>query len=438
MGGSVPDERVCVLIVGISAFYHDAACCAIKDGHIVAAAEEERFSRVKHDPRLPRLAFSWCLEQAGATIGDVDCIAFYEQPKLKLARQLWASLPTLAAPTPGTLFRYDGDRARRDIRRVLGYDGELCFYDHHQSHAASAYFPSGYDEAALLTVDGVGEWDTMSYGWASDVTLNLLKRVPYPHSIGLLYSAITSYLGFDVNDGEYKVMGLAPYGSATQADRLRSLIRFLPDGQLELDTTYFQFADPSRPMYMPALTELLGIPPRNGEPLAQHHSDLAASIQLVTEELILAAAEHLHGLTGAKSLCLAGGVALNCVANRRLQAESSFSQIYVQPAAGDAGCAVGAACLAYVERTGERPCPPGHTYLGPAQTSRDVLLALEGSSLHAHDYRNRLDDLLGATAERLAAGGVVGWLHGPMELDCGHWEAARSLPTRGAPMFVIA
>ncbi len=403
-------------IVGVSAFFHESACCLLRDGRLAAAAEEERFSRVKHDPRLPVSAFRWCLAEGGIGPGEIDCLAFYELPVEKLARQLWAGVP---ADAPADLPWLDPRRAERQLREGLGYDGPLRCYPHHASHAASAFLYSGFDEAAVLTVDGVGEWATTTYGHGRGNRLDAFEQVEFPHSLGLLYSTLTSYLGFQVNDGEYKVMGLAPYGRPRHVEVLGRLIEPGPGGQFRLDLRYFDFVR-GRRMDAPALAELLGEPRRRpGEPLTEFHRDVARSLQVVLEEMLLEKVRYLYARTGAAALCMAGGVALNCVANGRILREGPFARLFVQPAAGDAGGCLGAAALAWAELSGSagaRPAPLADVFLGPRWSAEEVAGVIAAAGLPARDFRGREAELLAAVAERIARRQVVGWLHGPMEL----------------------
>ena len=413
-------------VVGVSAFFHESACCLIQDGRLVAAAEEERFSRVKHDPRLPAAAFRWCLAAGGIGPHQVDCLAYYELPREKLARQLWAGVP---ADSPADLPWLDPRRPERALREGLGYEGPLRAYPHHASHAASAFLFSGFAEAAVLTVDGVGEWATTTYGHGRGNRVTAFEQVEFPHSLGLFYSTLTAYLGFRVNDGEYKVMGLAPYGRPRFAGALRQVIEPLPGGQFRLDLRYFDFVR-GRRMDSPALAELLGAPARRpGEPLADHHCDVASSLQAVIEELLLDKVRYLHARTGAADLCMAGGVALNCVANGRIRREGPFARLFVQPAAGDAGGCLGAAALAYAELSGDagdgsgagtergwRPQPLRHVFLGPRWSAGEIAELLAAAELPAADFRGREAELLAAVAERLERRQIVGWFHGPLEL----------------------
>ncbi len=400
-------------VAGVSAFTHGSACCLLRDGRLVAAAEEERFSRVKHDPRLPVAAFRWCLAAGGIGPGDLGCVAYFERPLTKLARQLWAGPP---AGGDRDLAWLDPGRPERAIREGLGCGGPIRFYDHHRSHAASAFLYSGFSEAAILTVDGVGEWATTAYGRGAGSAIELLDEVRFPHSLGLLYSAVTSYLGFSVNDGEPKVMGLAPYGRPAYRDEMRSLLASEPGGGFALDLRYFDFVG-GRRMFSPALCDLLGRPPRRrGDPIEPFHQDVARSLQELLEEVLLEKAWWLHERTGSRALCLAGGVALNAVANGRIRREGPFETLFVQPAAGDAGGCLGAAALAWVELTGSVPEPLRHVFLGPRWSGDEVARLLAPTGLPALDFRGREADLVAAVADRLAAGRIVGWFHGAMEL----------------------
>ncbi|HTQ79343.1 MAG TPA: carbamoyltransferase N-terminal domain-containing protein, partial [Thermoanaerobaculia bacterium] len=345
-------------ILGLSAFYHESTCCLLQDGRLVAAASEERFSRRKHDPGLPVEAFRFCLRAGGIDIVDLDALAYYERPVDKLSRQLWAGVPADSSPDLAWL---DPGQPERALRERLGFTGPILTYPHHLSHAASAFFYSGFPEAAVLTVDGVGEWATTTYGrgdlGAAEV-LDIFEEVRFPHSLGLLYAALTAYLGFRVNSGEYKVMGLAPYGEPRHLDRLRRLLQPGPQGSFTLDLRYFDFVR-GRRMYSEGLCDLLGSPAREpGGEITAFHQDVARSLQALLEEVLLDKARYLHQRTGSRHLCLAGGVALNCVANARILREGPFEHLFIPPAAGDAGGALGAAALA------QRALDGGKTRLG--------------------------------------------------------------------------
>ncbi len=411
-------------ILGISAFYHDSACCLLREGTLVAAAAEERFSRLKHDAGLPVRAFRYCLEAAGLDLVDLDAVAYYESPVKKLARQLWSGQAKVGAVDLPWL---DALRPERAIRERLGWDGELLSFDHHASHAASAYYYSGFDEAAVLTVDGVGEWASTTYSRGEGAKLELFEQVDFPHSLGLLYSAITAYLGFRVNSGEYKVMGLAPYGEPRYLDAMDRLLFAGPEGQFELDMEFFDFLAGER-MVSDRLGELFGHPARIAEgPIESHHQDIARSLQVTLERLLLAKVGYLARVTGSRQLCMAGGVALNCVANGRIRRQGPFAEVFVQPAAGDSGGCLGAAALAHVELTGERPATgmgapddprhgaQCHVSLGPSWSAQEVCRLLDSTGLARVDYPGREAELVEAVARRLADGQVVGWFQGRME-----------------------
>jgi carbamoyltransferase len=404
------------VIVGLAAHFHDAACCLLVGGTLVAAAQEERFTRVKHDPSLPRNAFRWCLARGGMTIADIDCLAWYEDPVAKLDRQLWMGLPYVPPSGAQFLFRLDAARPEREIRELLGWDGRIEFVAHHLAHAASAYDFSGFPDAAVLTVDAVGEWTTMSYGRGRGADLDLFEEVRFPHSLGLFYSAITAYLGFDVNDAEYKVMGLAPYGRPRYVDQVRTLIEELPGGQFRLNLSYFDFLTGTR-MFSDELCRLFGSAPRRPETEVDDFTrDVARSTQVVLEEILLDKARWLHERVRAPRLCMAGGVALNCVAIGRLLREGPFEEIFVQPAASDAGAALGAATVAHRRLTGWAPPAKrlSHVFLGPAYSADDVAALFRGSNARTRSYMND-EELVEHVAERLADGRVIGWFNGAME-----------------------
>jgi carbamoyltransferase len=404
-----------VNVLGISAFYHESACCLLRDGRLVAAAEEERFSRIKHDPGLPVRAARFCLAAGGLDLLDLDAIAYYELPVEKLARQLWAGVPAGASPDLAWL---DPAQPERALRERLGWDGPLLCFPHHLCHAASAYFYSGFPAAAVLTVDGVGEWATTTYGRGEGAALSSFAEVRFPHSLGLLYSTVTAYLGFRVNGGEYKVMGLAPYGTPRFRREMARLLQPGPGGSYTLDLSFFNFLR-GRTMYSEDFCELFEAPPRPpGGEITAFHRDLAASLQRALEELMLDKVRWLHDETGCEDLCLAGGVALNCVANGRIRREGPFRRLFIPPAAGDAGGCLGAAALAHRVLTGGPPVaePLTHAFWGPRFGPDEIAALVAAAGLPAADFRQRETDLLEAAVDRLAAGRVMGWFHGAMEL----------------------
>jgi carbamoyltransferase len=413
-------------ILGLSAYYHDSAACLLRDGEIVAAAQEERFSRKKGDERFPRLALEYCLREAGITMADVGHVGFYDKPLLKFER----ILETYLAVAPkgfrsflmaGPLWVKEKLFTDRELRASLGgYDGLLLYAEHHESHAASAFFPSPFEEAAILTMDGVGEWATASVGIGRGNDLQITRELRWPDSLGLLYSAFTYYTGFKVNSGEYKVMGLAPYGEPKYVDLIyEHLVDLRDDGSFSLNQKYFGYLD-GLTMTSPAFDELFGGPPRTPETnLTQKEMDLARSVQVVTEDIMLAMARSVHAETGLENLCLAGGVALNCVGNGRLLREGPFKRLWIQPAAGDAGGALGVAQLAwhrYLKRP--RRVTPGKdtmrgAYLGPS-FSPDEIEAFLTSTGAAYRRLDR-ETMLSRVAELLADEKIVGWFNGRME-----------------------
>ena len=388
-------------------------------GRIVAAVQEERFTRVKNDKGFPSAAFRYCLNNAGLTIADIDCIAFYEDPSLKLGRQLWMGMfPGVSQQRRATIQRHTlWTRPETEIRLLTGYEGPIEIVDHHLSHAASAYYFSGFAEAAVLTVDGVGEWPTTTYNAAEGSDIRRLAQVNFPNSLGLFYSALTGYLGFEVNEGEYKVMGLAPYGQPRFVRHIRELIEDGPEGQYRLHFKYFAFLTQDR-MFSDALCELLGAPARRpGSEITQFHMDVARSTQVVLEEIMLGKVRYLHALVPSENLCMAGGVALNVVANSRCLREGPFKRLFVQPAAGDAGGCLGAAAVAHCRRSGTTPCQERlqHVYLGPSNPVEDTYHLLTSSGVKFRDFREDIPGLIEHVVDRLLEGDVVAWLYGRME-----------------------
>jgi carbamoyltransferase len=417
-------------VLGLSAFYHDSAAALLEGGKIIAAAQEERFTRKKHDPGFPAQAIAYCLAEAGVKLSDIDLVAFYDKPFLKFERLLETYLAF--APKGFTSFRmamplwlkeklFQKDLLTRELRKLdPGFDvGRLTFSEHHLSHAASAFFPSPFEEALVLTMDGVGEWTTTSLAQGSGNKLEILRELHFPHSLGLLYSAFTYYTGFKVNSGEYKVMGLAPYGRPTYVQQIfENLVDLKPDGTFRLDQSYFDYCT-GLTMTNAKFDALFGGKPRQAsEPLTQKHMDLAASIQAATEEIVLRLTRSLAAETGAKNLCLAGGVALNCVANGKVLRDGKFEKIWIQPAAGDAGGALGAALATYhLHKGGERKVVPGDamqgSYLGPVFGQADIEARLSAAKAKFTVLSD--GEMISVAAQALADGQALGWMQGRME-----------------------
>ena len=423
-----------MLVLGISAFYHDSAAALVRDGEVVGAAQEERFTRKKHDPGFPRRAVTYCMEEAGCRLDDIDFIAFYDKPFLKFERLLETYLAfaprgfssfSMAIPVWLREKLFLKDLLVKELAALGGNKktlaGKLVFSEHHLSHAASAFFPSPFAEAAVLTMDGVGEWATTSLAFGSGNRLQVHKEIHFPHSLGLLYSAFTYYTGFKVNSGEYKVMGLAPYGEPRFAPTIyKHLIDVKPDGSFRLNLDYFDYCT-GLTMTNEGFAPLFGGPARKSEAsLTQREMDLAASIQAVTEEVVLRLTRSIARESGSRNLCLAGGVALNCVANGKVLREGAFDDIWVQPAAGDAGGALGAALAAFHIHQGQpRSVSDGGrdamrgSYLGPAFSQHDIekRLAAAGAKFDVLSDAQLIDRAADALAEEKA----VGWFQGRME-----------------------
>ncbi|MES2637860.1 MAG: carbamoyltransferase [Myxococcota bacterium] len=407
-------------ILGVSCFYHDAAACLLSDGRVVAAASEEAFTRKKHDSRLPVEAIRYALGEAGIQAGDLSAIIYYDKPIRKLDRSLRTFIDTFPSGFGAFIRKMPhlaGVQLRlpSELKKELGYTGAVLYSEHHLSHAASAFYCSGWEEAAILTVDGVGEWATSSWGVGRGGQIQLTGETRFPHSLGLLYSAVTLYLGFKVNSAEYKVMGLAPYGEPLYVDKIRQLIHVAPDGTFRLDMRYFAF-DRGERMYNAAFEHLFGRPGRpieEGE-LEQFHKDVARSLQVVVDDVMVRLATTVVKETGVKKLCLAGGVALNCVANGEILRRAPVDDIYIQPSAGDAGGAMGAAFVAW---NGLLKKPRGprleSVYLGPGYEEPTVKAALDAAG--AVYRRFDRDELLAETVSQLTNGKVVGWFQGRME-----------------------
>lgn len=432
-------------ILGISCFYHDSAAALLVDGKLVAASEEERFSRVKHDSGFPKLASRWCLEEAGIGVEDLDYVVFYEKPFVKFERILTTALQVVPKSwkvfgDAMTTWLLDKLWVKNVIRQDLGISPEkILFSEHHLSHAASTFLCSPFEESAILTVDGVGEWATATMGHGKGNDIRLLKEVRFPHSLGLLYSAFTAFLGFEVNEGEYKVMGMAPYGDPKYVDKVHKLIDVDKDGGLWLDMDYFCFHHSSTQTYKQKFVDLFGKPrepglhffthasgypkyfepkPSNYEQLAienQHYADIAASIQVVTEEIVLQMANALHRETGLKRLCMAGGVALNCVANGKILGNTPFEEIFIQPAAGDGGGALGAALYAHHCALGKpRSFVMNHGYWGKQYSEGETVDFARSCGLPYKTFDSE-DEMVERVVDHLTQGHVIGWSQGRFE-----------------------
>ena len=419
-------------ILGVSAFYHDSAVALIEDGRIIAAAQEERFTRKKHDAAFPKNSIDYCLAEAGVGIEDIDFVAFYDKPFLKFERLLETYVAfaprgfksfKIAMPVWLKVKLFQKDLLSKQFQSFdpdFDWKNKLLFAEHHLSHAASAFFPSPFKEAVVLTMDGVGEWATTSVAIGKDNGLEMTREIHFPHSLGLLYSAMTYYIGFRVNSGEYKVMGLAPYGEPKYKQIIMdNLIDVKDDGSFRLNQTYFDYCT-GLTMTNARFDELFGAPPRKQEdPLTQRHMDLAASVQAVTEEVVLKLTRSLAKETGLKNLCLAGGVALNCVANGKVLRDGAFEKVWVQPAAGDAGGALGAAMAAFhLHKGGGRVVPASGdsmqgSYLGPSFTDAEICKSLTDAKAKFETLEEA--DMISITAQALADGKAVGWFQGRME-----------------------
>jgi len=411
-------------ILGISAFYHDSAACLVLDGKIIAAAQEERFSRIKHDNRFPEQAIEYCLREGGITADELDYVVFYDKPFLKFERILETYLAYAPLGIRSFLMAIPLWIRKKLwipdlIEKSLGYKGEVLFTEHHESHAASTFFPSPFERAAFLTMDGVGEWATASFGVGNDNRISIDSELHFPHSLGLLYSAFTYYTGFRVNSGEYKVMGLAPYGEPKYVQTiLDNLIDLKEDGSFKLNMKYFNYCA-GLTMTNRRFHRLFGRKPRKRESeLSQMDMDLARSVQVVTEEIVMRMARHVYKLTGEKYLCLAGGVALNCVANGKLLREGPFDDIWIQPAAGDAGGALGSALFTWYQYLDNPRNADNHkdsqmgSYLGPGYSNEEIETFLKEHSIP----HSRVDgEIIDRTVELLTQEKVVGWFQGRME-----------------------
>ena len=412
-------------ILGISAFYHDSAACLVRDGEIIAAAQEERFTRKKHDFNFPTNAVEYCLKEAGISAEELDYVGFYDKPFIKFERILYSYLAYAPIGIKSffksiPLWIKQKLFIRDIIKKELGYRGKVLFPEHHESHAASAFYPSPFSEAAILTVDAVGEWATTSYGIGKDNDINITSELRFPHSLGLLYSAFTYYTGFKVNSSEYKVMGLAPYGEPEYVDLiLRELVDLKEDGSFKLNMKYFNYCT-GLTMINNRFNKLFGGPPRKPESkITQREMNLARSIQVVTEEIVLRMVNHIYKETGKKNLCLAGGVALNCVSNGRLLREGPFGNLWIQPAAGDAGGALGVALLIWYKYLGnnrkldEVRVSQKTSYLGNCYTDKEIEDFLKKDEIPFEKLST--GEIPPRIAELIAGENVIGWFEGRME-----------------------
>ena len=412
-------------ILGISAFYHDSAACLVQDGKIISAAQEERFTRKKHDSAFPENAINFCMKDNGLTIEDIDIVAYYDKPFLTFERILetylsYAPVGIKSFIKALPLWIKKKLWMKEVIRKELDYNGTIVFPEHHESHAASAFYPSPFQEATFITMDGVGEWTTTSYGVGKDNNLDIMAEIHFPHSLGLLYSAATYFTGFRVNSGEYKVMGLAPYGVPKYKDIImKELIDLREDGSFMMNMDYFDYCVGLK-MTSSKLDKLFDGPPRQPETeLTQREMDIARSVQDVTEEVVLRMGRHIRKETGQKNLCIAGGVGLNCVANGKLLREKVFDKIWIQPAAGDAGCSLGAAMFTWYKYLGNERKADGEndsqqgSYLGPKFEDRDIVEYLNKNNIPYTELSN--EEMPEKVADLIADEKVIGWFQGKME-----------------------
>jgi len=405
-------------ILGISCFYHDSGACLLRDGEIIAAAQEERFNRKKNSPAFPLQAVNYCLQEGNITSNDLDYVVFYEKPFLKFSRVIVGHLKSYPFSLPNflsTMPYWLQDRLIMPlvIKRELGYEGKVLFVKHHLSHAASSFLVSPFKEAAIMTADSIGEWASMTLGTGSGSTMRIHKEMHFPHSLGLLYTAVTTYLGFEAHEGEGKVMGLAAYGKPRYLKDFQEMVQVFPDGSFKIDRRYFGFNEGTR-MYSRAFIERFG-PPRVPESaLDERFCDMAASLQKFLEDTLVLIARNLQAETKQENLCLAGGVFLNCVANSRIMEETAFKNVFIQPSAGDSGGALGAAAYAYHSLLGNpRTSALRTAYLGPSYSKNHIERALKNSGIN---YRE-LDDekLTDFAAEQLSKDKIFGWFQGRME-----------------------
>ncbi len=405
-------------ILGINAFYHDSASCLLIDGEIKTAVEEERFSRVKHDNNFPFKGIDYCLKSNNLTINDIDYIAYYEKPLLKFER----ILETFVATWPFSLKPFvkgmpewlvEKIKIEDIFRKKLGFKGKIYYFPHHLSHASAGYFSSNFDKSAILVIDGVGEWQTVSLWEGEKNKLYLIKSINFPHSLGLLYSTFTSFLGFQVNEGEYKMMGLAAYGKPKYINKIKKIIRIFEDGSFELNLKYFSFRE-SFQMFSKKFIKLFGPPREKTEDFTQRHADIATSIQKITEEIYFKILNHLFQLTKEKNLCISGGVGLNSLANGKIYQNTPFKNIWVFGPAGDSGTAIGSALCLYSFLTGKRPNAINNLYLGSSYSESQIEAILKSYSLKYKKFLNE-EELIDKVVDLLAKGKIIGWFQGKME-----------------------
>lgn len=406
-------------ILGISCFYHDSAACLVKDGKVVSAAQEERFNRKKNSSDFPIQAINFCLQEANMTVYDLDYISFYEKPFLKFQRVILSHLRAYPFSIRNFLRiipHWLDDRLILPLmlKKELGYKGKVLFIKHHLAHAASAFFTSPFKEAAIITSDGVGEWTTTTVGRGKDNEIQISKELHYPHSLGLLYSAVTTYLGFEANRGEGKVMALADYGNLLYIDKFKDIITVKPDGSFRIDPRYFGFDEGSK-MFSKKFVRHFGKPRYPGMKIEQRHYDIAASLQKMVEEILVTIAKNVHEKTKLDNICLAGGTFLNCVANSKILEETGFKKIFIQPAAGDSGGAMGTALYTYhTLLKNPKDYTMNHAYLGPAFSSIQIKRCLLNNKASFKEFGNN-NDLISYTAKKIARGKIVGWFQGRME-----------------------
>lgn len=405
-------------VLGVACYYHDSSACILKDGVLIAAAEEERFTRKKHDTSFPKNAIAYCLKEAGITITEVDYVGFYEKPLLKFERLLHMHLHAFPLSL-GTWLQAMPSWLTTKLRvekafKKIGYRKPLLYVEHHMAHAAASFLVSPFKSAAFLTVDGVGEWSTTTYGTAKDNQITMFKQISFPHSLGLLYSAFTAWLGFSVNNSEYKVMGLSPYGKPEYYDKIMKMIDVKEDGSYHLDMSYFVYHYTST---MPSKKFIKEFGPvrKQSDPVTSMHENIASSLQKVTEDVLIKMLDHVHRVTGEKNLCFAGGVALNSVANGKILSRTKFKDIYIQPAAGDGGTSIGAAFYVYNSiLNNPRKFVMSHAYWGPGYSSEEIKAYLDANKIVYSEFKDDAE-LVKKTAHLIASDNVIGWVQGRME-----------------------